>query len=115
MSTLNARGHEVLDTTPLERAVQVKTRSSVFDMIHAELRRAQLAASEEIKDEEDLYEDQTDFEDDSFFTSGPEGGPYEVPDDVPDRIYPPEKKKEEKTVPNVSETEKEPQTGAETA
>ena len=47
MSTLNSRGHEVLDTTPLERAVKVKTRSSVFDMIHAELRRAQMAASEE--------------------------------------------------------------------
>lgn len=115
MSTLNSRGHEVLDTTPLERAVKVKTRSSVFDMIHAELRRAQMAASEEIRDENDLYEDQTDFEDESFFTPGPEGGPYEVSDDVPDRIYPPQASEKEKAVSDVPQAEKAPQTGAETA
>lgn len=100
MSTLNARGHEVVDPKPFEPAVPFKPRTmSVFDMVRRESMLARLAQSEEIQSEDDAWEDMTDFEDDFDNPNAPSGGAYEVPDEVLDRPERPQAEKKEEAVP----------------
>lgn len=83
-SKLDSRGHEVLDPKPFEPTVPIRRRpESVFDMVRRQALLAQLAADQEIKSEDDLLDDMTDFAEDrdGLLDSG-----YEVPDYVPDKI-----------------------------
>lgn len=86
MSTLNSRGHEVVDPVPFEPTVPIRKHLSVADMVRAEIMRARAAADDEIKDENDMVEDMTDFEVDAFPDDLIGPSPYEIGDDVPDRL-----------------------------
>lgn len=84
MGHLDSRGHEVLDNTPVESIVQIPERMSVFDMVRQQV----LAMRNEIDNDQEVSDvEEMDFVDDE---SGllPDGGPYAVPDDIPDRITP---------------------------
>lgn len=111
MSTLNSRGHEVVDPKPFEPVVPIRQRTmSVFDMVRRESMLARMAASEEIQSDDDAWDDMTDFSDDFGNSNAPSGGPYEVPDELSDRPKRPERLQEapeEAPVPDVPQgTEK---------
>lgn len=88
MTTLNSRGHEVVSSIPFEAATMLgrAPRLSLAEQIRLMIRREQVAETDQIRDDADLYEDQADFADES----GADGllGPsrYEVPDEVPDGV-----------------------------
>lgn len=88
MTMLNSRGHEVVSSVPFEAATMLgrEPRLSLAEQIRLMIRREQVAETDQIRDEADLYEDQADFADES----GPDGllgpSPYEVSDDVPDGV-----------------------------
>ena len=99
MSTLDSRGHEVVDPKPFEPVVPIRRQPSVADMVRAEIMRARAAADDEIQTEEDLLEDMTDFDLPSFDDGLIGPSPYEIDDDVPDKFPP--ASKEEKAMPDV--------------
>ncbi len=100
MSTLNARGHEVVDPKPFEPTVPIRKSISVSDMVRAEIMRARQAAADEIKTDEDMVEDMTDFDQESFPDDGLIGpSPYEIPDEVPDGPLPLKKNEETPEAP----------------
>lgn len=89
MSTLDARGHEVVDPKPFEPVVPInRKRVSVSDMVRAEIMRARQAAADEIRSDEDMVEDLTDFADDSPSDELIGPSPYEIPEDIPDGPMP---------------------------
>lgn len=87
MGTLNIRGHEVLDTTPIEiPLVNVKRTPSIFERMQMLIMQQQKDAEDAIRDEADMMEDLNDFsyeDESSLFT---ENTKYTVPDDVPDYV-----------------------------
>lgn len=104
MSTLNARGHEVVDPKPFEPVVPIRPREmSVFDMVRRESMLARMAAAEEIQSDDDVWDDMTDFVDDFGNDNAPSGGPYEVPDELSDRPERPQEAPAETQMPDVSE------------
>ncbi len=114
MSTLNSRGHEVVDPKPFEPVVPIRRQPSVADMVRAEIMRARAAADDEIRTEEDLVEDMTDFDLPSFDDDLIGPSLYEIEDDVPDKLpAPSETPKTEETVSDVPAPEKTPQTAPE--
>lgn len=87
MGTLNIRGHEVLDTTPIEIPLANMQRTpSIFERMQAMIMQQQKDAEDAIRDEADLAEDLNDFsyenESDLFI----ENTQYTVPDDVSDYV-----------------------------
>lgn len=114
MSTLDSRGHEVVDPKPFEPVVPIRRQPSIADMVRAEIMRARAAADDEIQTEEDLVEDMTDFDLPSFDDGLIGPSPYEIDDDVPDKLpASSETPKTEETVSNVPATEKTPETAPE--
>lgn len=115
MSTLNSRGHEVVDPKPFEPVVPVRRpEQSVFDIVRAEIMRARAAADDEITSEDDLLDDMTDFDMPAFDDGLVGPSPFEIEDDVPDKLpAPSETPKTEETVSDVSAPEKTPQTAPE--
>ena len=111
MSTLDSRGHEVVDPKPFEPVVPIRRQPSIADMVRAEIMRARAAADDEIRTEDDLVEDMTDFDLPSFEDDLIGPSPYEIDDDVPDKL--PSAPKEEKAMPDVPATEKTPETAPE--
>lgn len=111
MGTLNIRGHEVLDTTPIEIPLaNMKRTPSIFERMQAIIMQQQKDAEDAIRDEADMMEDLNDFsyEDESaLFT---EDTKYTVPDDVSDYVSAKElrekakAKAQEKTEPKVQES-----------
>lgn len=110
MGTLNIRGHEVLDTTPIEIPLaNMKRTPSIFERMQAIIMQQQKDAEDAIRDEADLTEDLNDFsyenESDLFI----ENTQYTVPDDVSDYVSAKEIREkakaeaEQKTEPKVQE------------
>lgn len=87
MGTLNIRGHEVLDTTPIEIPLSnMKRTPSIFERMQAIIMQQQKDAEDAIRDEADMMEDLNDFsyeDESSLFTDDTK---YTVPDDVPDYV-----------------------------
>lgn len=110
MGTLNIRGHEVLDTTPIEiPLVNMKRTPSIFERMQAMIMQQQKDAEDAIRDEADIMEDLNDFsyeDESSLFT---EDTKYTVLDDVPDYVSAKEIREkakaeaEQKTEPRVQE------------
>lgn len=115
MSTLDSRGHEVVDPKPFEPVVPVRRpEQSVFDIVRAEIMRARAAADDEITSEDDLLDDMTDFDMPAFDDGLVGPSPFEIEDDVPDKLpASSETPKTEETVSNVPATEKTPETAPE--
>ena len=110
MGTLNIRGHEVLDTTPIEiPLVNMRRTPSIFDRMQMLIMQQQKDAEDAIRDEADMMEDLNDFsyeDESSLFTDDTK---YTVADDVPDYVSAKEirekakAKVEQKTEPKVQE------------
>lgn len=110
MGTLNIRGHEVLDTTPIEIPLaNMKRTPSIFERMQAIIMQQQKDAEDAIRDEADLAEDLNDFsyeDESSLFTDNTQ---YTVADDVPDYVSAKEIREkakaeaEQKTEPEVQE------------
>lgn len=110
MGTLNIRGHEVLDTTPIEIPLaNMKRTPSIFERMQAIIMQQQKDAEDAIRDEADLAEDLNDFsyeDESSLFTDETQ---YTVADDVPDYVSAKEirakakAEAEQKTEPKVQE------------
>ena len=87
MGTLNIRGHEVLDTTPIEIPLaNIKRTPSIFERMQMLIMQQQKDAEDAIRDEADMMEDLNDFsyeDESSLFT---EDTKYTVPDDVSDYV-----------------------------
>lgn len=87
MGTLNIRGHEVLDTTPIEIPLaNMKRTPSIFERMQAIIMQQQKDAEDVVRDEADMMEDLNDFsyeDESSLFTDDTK---YTVPDDVPDYV-----------------------------
>lgn len=87
MGTLNIRGHEVLDTTPIEIPLaNMKRTPSIFERMQAIIMQQQKDAEDAIRDEADMMEDLNDFsyeDESSLFTDETQ---YTVADDVPDYV-----------------------------
>lgn len=87
MGTLNIRGHEILDTTPIEIPLaNMKRTPSIFERMQAIIMQQQKDAEDAIRDEADMMEDLNDFsyeDESSLFT---EDTKYTVSDDVPDYV-----------------------------
>lgn len=111
MGTLNIRGHEVLDTTPIEIPLaNMKRTPSIFERMQMLIMQQQKDAEDVVHDEADMMEDLNDFsyeDESSLFT---EETKYTVPDDVPDYVSAKElrektkAKAQEETEPNVQES-----------
>lgn len=90
MSTLDSRGYEHFDQTPVEIPVGMSTHrpASVMDMIRREVMRARLADSDMVPDSEENLLDEGNFEDETDFNGDGEYSPgvYELPEDLPDRL-----------------------------
>lgn len=110
MGTLNIRGHEVLDTTPIEIPLSnMKRTPSIFERMQAIIMQQQKDAEDAIRDEADLAEDLNDFsyeDESSLFTDETQ---YTVADDIPDYVSAKEIREkakaeaEQKTEPKVQE------------
>lgn len=110
MGTLNIRGHEVLDTTPIEIPLaNMKRTPSIFERMQMLIMQQQKDAEDVVRDEADMMEDLNDFsyeDESSLFT---EETKYTVPDNVPDYVSAKElrekakAKAEQKTEPKVQE------------
>lgn len=87
MGTLNIRGHEVLDTTPIEIPLaNMKRTPSIFERMQMLIMQQQKDAEDVVRDEADMMEDLNDFsyeDESSLFT---EETKYTVPDNVPDYV-----------------------------
>ena len=87
MGTLNIRGHEVLDITPIEIPLaNMKRTPSIFERMQAIIMQQQKDAEDAIRDDADLAEDLNDFsyeDESSLFTDETQ---YTVADDVPDYV-----------------------------
>lgn len=87
MGTLNIRGHEVLDKTPIEIPLaNIKRTPSIFERMQMLIMQQQKDAEDAIRDEADMMEDLNDFsyeDESSLFT---EDTKYTVPDDVSDYV-----------------------------
>ena len=87
MGTLNIRGHEVLDTTPIEIPLaNMKRTPSIFERMQMFIMQQQKDAEDVVRDEADMMEDLNDFsyeDESSLFT---EETKYTVPDDVSDYV-----------------------------
>ena len=112
MGTLNSRGHEVLDQTPIEIPLaDMKRTPTIFERMQAMILQAKKDAEEVIQDEADLAEDLNDFsyENEADLFTG--DSPYIVPDEVPDRVSAQEireQKVKEQLEKNAPKTEPEP-------
>ena len=110
MGTLNIRGHEVLDTTPIEIPLaNIKRTPSIFERMQMLIMQQQKDAEDVVRDEADMMEDLNDFsyeDESSLFTDDTK---YTVPDDVPDYVSAKEIREkakaeaEQKTEPKVQE------------
>lgn len=107
MATLNARGHEILDQTPVELPVRVRRPGpSVAELVRAELLRAKAAQLDIVQSDQDILDETSDYTYDGDDATGEllAPSPYEVPVDVPDRlIAPPKTAPSTQTVPDVSQ------------
>lgn len=87
MGTLNIRGYEVLDTTPIEIPLaNMKRTPSIFERMQMLIMQQQKDAEDVVRDEADMMEDLNDFsyeDESSLFT---EETKYTVPDDVSDYV-----------------------------
>lgn len=87
MGILNPRGHEVLDTTPIEIPLCKRQASlSIFERMQQQILLMKKEQEDVIVDDADMAEDLNDFsyEDESMLFV--EDTPYTVPDDVSDRV-----------------------------
>lgn len=108
--TLDMRGREVLDNTPVEIPLaNMKRTPSIFERMRAIILQQQKDAEDVIVDEADLAEDLNDFSYENESDLFTENTQYTVPDDVSDYVSAKEireKAKEEaeqKTEPKVQE------------
>lgn len=81
---LNNRGHEMPDPVPFEPSFRVKKPFDMVSHIRAMMERERLEAADEIRTEDDLLEDASDFEMDTFTADDLlVASPYEISEDVP--------------------------------
>ena len=85
MVTFNARGHEIVDSTPFEPSVYLNRppRETLADQIRRMLMLERMDRNDQIVDEADMMEDLNDFSDDTSDQNLFEGG-YEMSEDIPD-------------------------------
>lgn len=109
--SLDMRGREVLDNTPIEiPLVNMKRTPSIFERMRAIILQQQKDAEDVIVDEADLAEDLNDFSYENESDLFTENTQYTVPDDVPDYVSAKEirekakVKDEQKTEPKVQES-----------
>lgn len=108
--SLDMRGREVLDNTPVEIPLaNMKRTPSIFERMQAIIMQQQKDAEDAIRDEADLAEDLNDFsyeDESSLFTDETQ---YTVADDVPDYVSAKEirEKAKEKAEQKVQENPKE--------
>lgn len=85
--SLDMRGREVLDNTPIEIPLaNMKRTPSIFERMRAIILQQQKDAEDVVRDEADMMEDLNDFsyeDESSLFT---EETKYTVPDNVPDYV-----------------------------
>lgn len=85
--SLDMRGREVLDNTPVEIPLaNMKRTSSIFERMQMLIMQQQKDAEDVVRDEADMMEDLNDFsyeDESSLFT---EETKYTVPDNVPDYV-----------------------------
>lgn len=88
MASLNIRGHEVLDQTPVEIPLAKLKRQgpSMFDRMMAQIFYLRKEAEEELKDEADLAEDLNDFSYEESNPDLPGSSGYEIDENVPDFV-----------------------------
>lgn len=108
--SLDMRGREVLDNTPVEiPLVNMKRTPSIFERMQMLIMQQQKDAEDVVRDEADMMEDLNDFsyeDESSLFT---EETKYTVPDSVPDYVSAKEirakakAEAEQKTEPKVQE------------
>ena len=85
MIRFNARGHEIVDSTPFEPSVYLNRppRETLSDQIRRMMMLERMEANDQIVDEAGMMEDLNDFSDDTsdenLFTGG-----YEMSEDIPD-------------------------------
>ena len=110
MGTLNIRGHEVLDTTPIEIPLaNMKRTPSIFERMQAIIMQQQKDAEDVVRDEADMMEDLNDFSYENESDLFTENTQYTVPDDVSDYVSAKELREkakaeaEQKTEPKVQE------------
>lgn len=110
MGTLNIRGHEVLDTTPIEiPLVNMKRTPSIFERMQMLIMQQQKDAEDVVRDEADMMEDLNDFSYENESDLFTENTQYTVPDDVSDYVSAKEirEKVKEKAEQKVQENSKE--------
>lgn len=89
MSTLDSRGREIVDSTPVELSVGLgqPPRLTLAQQIQRALMLQRIENNDEIRDDFDAAEDRADFGDPDV---GPDDligpSPYEVPEDIPDFV-----------------------------
>lgn len=85
MIRFNARGHEIVDSTPFEPSVYLNRppRETLADQIRRMVMLERMDANDTIVDEADMMEDLNDFSDDTSDENLFESS-YEVADDVAD-------------------------------
>ena len=108
--SLDMRGREVLDNTPVEIPLaNMKRTPSIFERMQMLIMQQQKDAEDVVRDEADMMEDLNDFsyeDESSLFT---EETKYTVPDSVPDYVSAKEirakakAEAEQKTEPKVQE------------
>ncbi len=85
--SLDMRGREVLDNTPIEIPLaNMKRTPSIFERMQMLIMQQQKDAEDVVRDEADMMEDLNDFsyeDESSLFT---EETKYTVPDNVPDYV-----------------------------
>lgn len=104
--SLDMRGREVLDNTPVEIPLaNMKRTPSIFERMRAIILQQQKDAEDVIVDEADLAEDLNDFSYENESDLFTENTQYTVPDDVSDYVSAKEirEKAEQKTEPKVQE------------
>ena len=108
--SLDMRGREVLDNTPIEIPLaNMKRTPSIFERMRAIILQQQKDAEDVIVDEADLAEDLNDFSYENESDLFTENTQYTVPDDVSDYVSAKEirEKTKEKAGQKVQENSKE--------
>ena len=108
--SLDMRGREVLDNTPIEIPLaNMKRTPSIFERMRAIILQQQKDAEDVIVDEADLAEDLNDFSYENESDLFTENTQYTVPDDVSDYVSAKEirEKAKEKAEQKVQENPKE--------
>lgn len=108
--SLDMRGREVLDNTPIEIPLaNMKRTPSIFERMRAIILQQQKDAEDVIVDEADLAEDLNDFSYENESDLFTENTQYTVPDDVSDYVSAKEirEKAKEKAEQEVQENPKE--------